>query len=322
VTEVIAGGADGNGVHGGAPPPVLLAALGAAAVVALTFLVLFGAFAGGSDNVDAAPNASGDGGVLDESGLPERVTLTINLRGSGGGKVAVMPGDVTCSRTCEQRFDSGTRVTLKALAGTKSTFEGWEDSCAGSGRCSIVVEKDQAVTARFDRRPVAPTCDETSAPNDPDCPADDLGTADDELDADDEALDEDPALPGDCADGRDNDHDGLIDDAQDPDCASGGNESGIPAAPPPPPPPPPASAANAANDCGDGRDNDADGLTDSAQDPDCLSGDSESGKASTGGTGTPSRGPSQCRDGKDNDGDGLIDKAQDPGCEHDSTEAD
>jgi hypothetical protein len=263
------------------------------------------------------PHPAGDGAALDASGLPLRVTLTITLKGTGGGRVHVMPGDVTCSRTCEQRFDIGTRVTLKALQGTKSTFEGWEDSCAGSGRCSLVVDKDRAVVATFDRRPVAPTCDETSAPNDPDCPEDDLGAADDELDADDEALDGDPAPVGDCADGSDNDRDGLVDEAQDPDCESGANESGVPPAPPPPPPP-----ARAADDCGDGRDNDADGLTDVAQDPDCLSGNSESGKASTGGTGTPARAPSQCRDGKDNDGDGLIDTAQDPGCERDSTEAD
>jgi hypothetical protein len=56
VRDVITGGAraGGSGVHGGAPPPVLLAVLGVAALVAVTFLAFFGAFAGGSDNVDAA----------------------------------------------------------------------------------------------------------------------------------------------------------------------------------------------------------------------------------------------------------------------------
>jgi hypothetical protein len=296
--------------------PVLLAALGVAALIAVTFLVLFGASAGNSDEVDAGSAAPGGAIPLDGAGLPERVTLTIALQGSGGGKVRVTPGDMTCARSCEHRFDSGTRVTLIATAGPKSTFDGWEDACAGSARCSIVMQGDQAVTATFERRPVAPKCDEGAKPPAPDCPDADLGAAGDDLDPADEDLD--PALAGDCADGRDNDGDGLTDDAQDPDCASGGTEAGAPAAPPPPPPPP----ARAAGDCGDGRDNDGDGQTDSAQDPDCLTGSSESGKPSTGGTRPTTRAPSQCRDGKDNDGDGLIDKAQDPGCEHDSTEAD
>jgi hypothetical protein len=79
---------------------------------------------------------------------------------------------------------------------------------------------------------------------------------------------------------------------------------------------PPAPPARAKNDCSDGRDNDGDGLTDTAQDPDCVAGTSEGGKA----TGT-ARAPSECRDGKDNDRDGLTDRAQDPGCAADGTEA-
>ncbi|MCA9538637.1 MAG: hypothetical protein KC620_07095, partial [Myxococcales bacterium] len=97
----------------------------------------------------------------------------------------------------------------------------------------------------------------------------------------------------DCADGVDNDGDGLIDEA-DPDCAER-----MPT-------------------CSDGADNDGDGLID-ADDSDCtdppacaslFAGDAPiAAEACTG--------PAACADGVDNDGDGLIDRA-DPGCASDA----
>ena len=98
---------------------------------------------------------------------------------------------------------------------------------------------------------------------------------------------DDPA----CADRRDNDGDGLTDQA-DPGCmAPDGSYD-----------PHKKSEVNPA--CSDGIDNDGDGLTDHHQDPGC------SGSAS----GVSEHTDPACSDGRDNDSDGLIDFPEDPGC--------
>ena len=69
-------------------------------------------------------------------------------------------------------------------------------------------------------------------------------------------------------------------------------------------------------DCIDGEDNDNDGLTDTAQDPDCETSGSERGGAPPPTSASPPPAPpDECNDGEDNDDDGLTDTAQDPDCE-------
>jgi hypothetical protein len=93
--------------------------------------------------------------------------------------------------------------------------------------------------------------------------------------------------PAACADGADNDKDGLI-DLRDPGCSSVRDHDET------------NPAAVAA--CADGRENDADGLTD-LDDPGCESASDED----------ESNPLPACSDGVDNDSDGLIDM-DDPGC--------
>lgn len=94
-----------------------------------------------------------------------------------------------------------------------------------------------------------------------------------------------------CADGQDNDGDGLIDYPNDPGCDSAADDDEYNA--------PPAA-------CADGQDNDGDGLVDYPNDPGCESAaDNDEYNAP----------PAACADGQDNDGDGLIDYPNDPGCE-------
>lgn len=69
-----------------------------------------------------------------------------------------------------------------------------------------------------------------------------------------------------------------------------------------PPPPPPVA-------CGDGIDNDGDGLIDYPADPGCSSA-SDTDELNS----PPPPPPAQCADGVDNDSDGLIDYPSDPGC--------
>jgi hypothetical protein len=175
------------------------------------------------------------------------------------------------------------------------------------------MEGERSLAATFDESATASPCD-----TDPSCDGGDTATPSDR-----------PAVPSDCHDGRDNDGDGLTDAAQDPGCDHGSeaDSTGSPTPPATPstntPPPPPATT----NDCADGRDNDGDGLTDRAQDPNCATGTSEGAKQvpSEGAKQAPSEGAkqvrSECHDGRDNDGDGLIDAAQDPGCAKGTTEA-
>jgi hypothetical protein len=75
-------------------------------------------------------------------------------------------------------------------------------------------------------------------------------------------------------------------------------------------------------DCQDGIDNDDDGLTDTAQDPDCETTGSEAGGTAPPATATPPPvAANDCADGKDNDNDGLTDAAQDPNCENGHSES-
>ena len=103
--------------------------------------------------------------------------------------------------------------------------------------------------------------------------------------------DETDPVPPECSDMIDNDMDGFTDFPQDPGCGSAGDDDELndPVAP----------------QCNDGIDNERDGLIDE-QDPGCASvaDPSEADPAE----------PPECFDGIDNDGDGIIDFPIEPGC--------
>jgi len=260
---------DGANSQFGGPPPVLLAALGAALLIAVGLIFAFASL-GGDDS--GAVDAETPAGVTTATMPDDRVLLTVSVGGSGIGGVQISPSDVSCNASCEYKFTEGTRVTATAEAITGSTFKGWGAACSGDDRCSFVMDRTRSLSAEFDEKPAAEPLCEGVAPEDrdPTCPPDDEpGTT------------TEPVEPGpDCGDGRDNDDDGLTDTEQDPDCEASGSEAGTaipPATTPPPPPSGTPRPPSAANECTDGRDNDDDGLTDREQDPDCEKGRSESG---------------------------------------------
>ncbi|MDP2710502.1 MAG: hypothetical protein Q8O56_04730 [Solirubrobacteraceae bacterium] len=255
--------------NGGSPPPVLLGALGAAGLIAVLFIALVASSGGGDGSVSAGAGAT-------EADTRTRVLLTVAFKGNGDGRVEISPGDIVCDASCEHRFAPDTRVTVTADPASGATFEGWGDACDGTGRCLIVLTRNRALSATFEEpvAPVAPRCEDDDAGDpDPSCPDEDvLG---------DEPIDDPPRPPSDCADGIDNDGDGLIDSAQDPGCAENGTEAGtnpapgttatprLPGTTTPPGTrtrPPPASV----DECSDDIDNDGDGLIDAAQDPGCA----------------------------------------------------
>jgi hypothetical protein len=295
-------GEGGLGMSG--PPPVLLAALATALLIAVGVIAGFSSL-GGDDSGQADDRTTG----ATTTTADKRVLLTVGVGGTGSGSVEITESDVVCNAACEYKFTRGVRVTATADPSTGSTFEGWGGACSGDD-CSIVMDRPRNLTATFNAEPEdAPICEGVPADErDPECPPADTTTT--------------PVEPGpDCSDGVDNDDDGLTDTAQDPDCDASGSESGEAAIPITPPSPPPATGTATA-DCADGRDNDDDGLTDTAQDPDCENGRSESGApVRSAAPRSGGRARAECSDGRDNDGDGLIDTAQDPGCEANSTEA-
>jgi hypothetical protein len=278
---------------GESPPPVLVAALATALLIAVGLVALFWSGGGGND-IQPVPL---DGAQATTPPARARVQLTVSVDGDGSGRVRIASG-ISCSQSCEHDFAFGKRLTVTAEASDGSSLKRWGDACNGTARCSFVMDGDRSLTATF-----------KSAPSDAPCDAD----VDPSCATTNSAEPPPPAPAGDCNDGRDNDGDGLTDVAQDPDCEHG-SEAGSTASPTPATPPKTTSPPGATmNQCSDGRDNDGDGLTDRAQDPDCRTGGSEGGGAT--------RAPSECQDGRDNDGDGLIDSAQDPGCATGRTEA-
>jgi hypothetical protein len=203
---------------------VLLAALGAATVIAVTLVALFGGFSGASDNDPVQPLGAG----VTTAPTTQRVQLSVAVEGSGDGEIQISPGDLLCSRSCDHTFVTGTRVTVTADAASGSTFEGWGDACDGTAGCAIVLDRERALSATFEAKPAAPAepddpmCDGAGAAQDPAC-GDALDASPDE---DLDAPADTPPPANDCADGRDNDGDGLTDRAQDPDCANGRTEAG------------------------------------------------------------------------------------------------
>lgn len=99
-----------------------------------------------------------------------------------------------------------------------------------------------------------------------------------------------------CADGLDNDTDGLVDMA-DPGCTSASDNDETNS----------GGGGGGTAQCADGVDNDSDGLVDMA-DPGCTNA-ADNDETNSGGGGSTT----QCSDGVDNDGDNLVDMS-DPGC--------
>lgn len=259
--------------NGGSPPPVLLAALGAALLIAVTLTAfLIGSGSGGDDLQPAGSSASANGGSSATGDTDGRVRLRVTFDGDGGGEIKISPTDIACSETCSNDIVTDSRVRVTADADIGSRFAGWSDACDGTGSCVFYMDRSRELGVTFEKaqpakKPIA-DCDNDEIPDAQDSGCDDPPPA---------PADDAPApSASDCQDGKDNDGDGLVDTAQDPGCdfgseaatsdddagAGAGADDDVVAPPPPPPPPPP-------RDCADGKDNDGDGLIDTAQDPGC-----------------------------------------------------
>jgi hypothetical protein len=255
---------------------VLLAAMGAALLIAVTLTAfLIGSGSGKEDLQPAASSAgaSANGGSSAAGDTDGRVRLRVTFDGDGGGEINISPADIACSETCSNDIVTDTRIRVTADADIGSKFAGWSEACDGTGGCVFYMDRSRELGVTFDKteaakKPIA-DCDNDEIPDSEDSGCDDPPPAPDDVGT--------PTTPAnDCSDGIDNDGDGLKDTAQDPGCDFGSEAAtqapkasdpdGLDALPPPPPAP---------KDCSDGKDNDGDGLIDKAQDPGCDTGGTE-----------------------------------------------
>jgi hypothetical protein len=108
-------------------------------------------------------------------------TLNVSVEPSDGGEVNG-PG-IDCPGDCNETFTAATSVTLTRDAADDFEFDEWEGACSGgSSSCSITMDGDKSVTAKFKAK-------QQQKPE--------------------------------CSDGKDNDNDGFTDfSGQDPQCSS------------------------------------------------------------------------------------------------------
>jgi hypothetical protein len=79
--------------------------------------------------------------------------------GDGDGRVTSAPGGIDCGTACRAEFTDGTQVTFTAAAAAGSRFDGWDGACSGTGVCSVKLDRDVTLVARFAKAPPPPRYD-------------------------------------------------------------------------------------------------------------------------------------------------------------------
>jgi WD40-like Beta Propeller Repeat/Divergent InlB B-repeat domain len=75
--------------------------------------------------------------------------LAVSIRGPG--RVVSSPRKIACASQCTASFNRGTRVVLRARPGKGATLVGWGGACKGSRTCTVLMNADRVVKARFRR---------------------------------------------------------------------------------------------------------------------------------------------------------------------------
>jgi len=76
-------------------------------------------------------------------------TLTVTKAGQGFGTVTSEPAGIDCGSVCIDTSKACTQVSLTATPDTGSTFAGWSGICTGRQTCTLTMNVDQTVEARF-----------------------------------------------------------------------------------------------------------------------------------------------------------------------------
>lgn len=91
------------------------------------------------------------------SGAPASATITVTaapvfpltVSTTGAGTVTSNPAGINCGATCSANFDSGSSVTLTAVATAGNTFSGWGGDCSGLTACVVTMSAARNVSANF-----------------------------------------------------------------------------------------------------------------------------------------------------------------------------
>jgi hypothetical protein len=84
--------------------------------------------------------------------------LVISKLGAGSGTVTSADGNIDCGSDCTEKYPTGTEVTLTAAAAFGSTFTGWSGGgCSGAGQCVLTIPDNVTVTAYFNLVPTTTT---------------------------------------------------------------------------------------------------------------------------------------------------------------------
>ena len=79
--------------------------------------------------------------------------LTVTRQGTSSTVVRSSPPGIECGGDCNERYPSGTQVSLALVGASVADFKEWGGDCSGSGACSVVMDRDRNVTASFSGPP-------------------------------------------------------------------------------------------------------------------------------------------------------------------------
>ncbi len=96
------------------------------------------------------------GGSFDEvaDAFVTRPVLNVTVAPGAGGVVTASKGDIACPQRCSNRYDSRTRVELRAAPKAGHRFRAWSSLLASCGRrpsCVVNMNTTTDVSATFDR---------------------------------------------------------------------------------------------------------------------------------------------------------------------------
>jgi len=76
--------------------------------------------------------------------------LTVEILGIGDGEVQSDDSGIQCGANCDEDYNEGTTVTLRAITYPGSLFTGWsEETCQTGTTCVVVMDDHKTVTATF-----------------------------------------------------------------------------------------------------------------------------------------------------------------------------
>jgi uncharacterized repeat protein (TIGR01451 family) len=97
--------------------------------------------------------ASANNAAMQSSIVFPIYTLTVTKSGDGSGEVETSGGrsgvGIVCGSTCSATYLGGTQVSVGENPDPNSFLENWGGACSGSGSCSITMESDKILTAKF-----------------------------------------------------------------------------------------------------------------------------------------------------------------------------